>query len=112
MPFEAELSFQVGDRLGDHRLSPPEPAPGSGETAFVHGGHKRAELAQRHPLNHPSSLSIIPVDSYRLINSMQGISASGIHPLSIRYYSIESIEVPSRRWLELGWRSLRVVQPK
>ena len=89
---EAELSFQVGDRLGDHRLSPPEPAPGSGETAFVHGGHKRAELAQRHPLNHPSSLSIIPVESYRLINSMQGISAPGIHPLPIRYYSTESIE--------------------
>jgi hypothetical protein len=22
------------------------------------------------------------------------------------------IVVPSRRWLELGWRSLRVVQPK
>src|ERR1700687_417229 len=45
---EAELSFQVGDCLGDHRLSPPEPARGSGETAFVHGGHKSAELAQRH----------------------------------------------------------------
>jgi hypothetical protein len=23
-----------------------------------------------------------------------------------------STAVPSRRWLELGWRSLRVVQPK
>jgi len=22
------------------------------------------------------------------------------------------VKVPSRRWLELGWRSLRVVQPK
>ena len=22
------------------------------------------------------------------------------------------VEVPSRRWLELGWRSLRAVQPK
>ena len=25
---------------------------------------------------------------------------------------LAAAEVPSRRWLELGWRSLRVVQPK
>jgi hypothetical protein len=25
---------------------------------------------------------------------------------------VKTREVPSRRWLELGWRSLRVVQPK
>jgi hypothetical protein len=32
----------------------------------------------------------------------------------ILFYSILAgpNEVPSRRWLELGWRSLRVVQPK
>jgi hypothetical protein len=34
----------------------------------------------------------------KMIVSLSGPSKSG--------------KVPSRRWLELGWRSLRVVQPK
>ena len=28
------------------------------------------------------------------------------------FSALAAAEVPSRRWLELGWRSLRVVQPK
>ena len=34
------------------------------------------------------------------------------HNLSPRTVSGEMGLVPSRRWLELGWRSLRVAQPK
>ena len=30
----------------------------------------------------------------------------------LELHLLASDKVPSRRWLELGWRSLRVVQPK
>jgi hypothetical protein len=39
---KAELSFHVGDHLGDHRLRFAKLAARSGETAIVHCGHKHA----------------------------------------------------------------------
>ena len=42
-----------------------------------------------------------------------GFAKKGVHSVGVaRQYCGRLSKVPSRRWLELGWRSLRVVQPK
>ena len=43
--------------------------------------------------------------SASLTHLFQDVTGNDCHPHSMRL-------VPSRRWLELGWRSLRVAQPQ
>ncbi|MNN31462.1 hypothetical protein D3C81_1451500 [compost metagenome] len=53
---DANLPFQIGQRMADDRLRAPEFAARSGKASFVSGGDKRAELVQRDGVEHVSTI--------------------------------------------------------
>jgi len=48
----AQLRFQVGERLADHRLRAPQLAARGREASLVHRGDESPQLVQRHDVEH------------------------------------------------------------
>jgi hypothetical protein len=80
---------------------------------------KRAGFRNRQEARRASAQPIEPQRkarrAYVVREKLKGLGLQGAVCLGCGTSDLSTFEfdqVPSRRWLELGWRSLRVVQPK